>query len=165
MPIFLMANVEDKGNEIIIEITFKNIGNTNIIVDKDLVYLVAIKAKAATGERIPFTELEKPIGREPQEQSNRVMLLKPGAMLTRQISLISGYRVFEYGFAETPNQQYSITAYEVNVKLSRNIRPLILDIYYGDPGRFDIAYEQYTGRPGNELSDFNPRLHKTIEIP
>jgi len=157
----------------VLVVTLRNISDTPIVVDRELLFALWLKARLSTGDYVGPTVVrrEEPPKRDAAEWERRFRRLAPGEEVTRRIKLYEGFRSFHYMVGIYPGlvERLSVGA-EFVERFDRDldITHVLVDytFYPSTPHPyFAQAFEGYTGLRLKAINLFDGDLQTEIELP
>lgn len=152
----LEASLSGPVDDPILRIRLHNSGKQPIIVDKELVFLPHIIMADSEERMIGFTEIH-PIDRPPPTALNsRLISLKPGEEIKREVHLRKGFKDFVTGIGEPARpgggEAPKITAYESLCRMPADAHPVEILVKYDPPYSFKEGFAKYMR--GVEIGQF-----------
>lgn len=131
----------------VLTIRLRNTGDAPIVVDKELVFLPDIVLLDNERCALPFKEIraiQKPVV---SVLKSRLVTLKPGEEIEREVNLRKGFKRFVTGISiparpdtgETPR----VTAYEALCQIPPNVRPFEIQVSYKPWYSFEEGFAVY----------------------
>jgi hypothetical protein len=143
----LKATIAENGEQLLLTIRLRNTGRTPIVVDKDLVLLPSIMLLGENRQAIPFQHLKTVEKPSVAALKSRLIVLKPGSEIERQLDLKKGFRSFVTGIGSSAPAGGGVlhqpTAYEADHRIPENVRPKEISISFSPPYSFEEGFAQY----------------------
>jgi len=143
----LVASLLGDAEKPVLSIRLRNTGDVPILVDKELVFLPEIVLVDNERHAIPFKEIraiEKPTA---SVLKNRLVTLKSGEEIERQVHLRKGVKRFVTGIS-TPMQPGGgeapkVSAYEALCQMPADARPFEIEVSYKPWYSFEEGFARY----------------------
>ncbi len=143
----LEAALSGPADDPILSIRLHNSGKQPIIVDKELVFLPHIIMADSEERMIGFTEISDFDRPSPSDLGGRLISLKPGEEIKREVHLRKGFKDFVTGIGEPARpgggEAPKITAYECLCRMPADAHPVEILVKYDPPYSFKEGFAKY----------------------
>ena len=131
-----------------LEITLRNVSKVPVIIDKDLVFGLAVDLEDRLGKPVSQEEVST-VKADVAAIRRRLVVVEPGRCLTRTIDLTKPFRVF---VTARSLPSHRIVAYEADWRVPRLDAVRRVVVSYGSSGAFRDGFEQYLGISPEKVS-------------
>lgn len=156
----------------VLVVTFRNVGSAPIVVDRELVFGLYLKARLSNGDYVSPTVVrrEETPKRDPVQWEQRFVRVAPGQAVTRRICLFERFRSFNYtvgiypGMAErlSGGAEY-VQRFDRNLDITHILVEYTLYPYTPHP-HFARAFEGYTGLRLKAIDLFDRDLQAEVKL-
>ncbi len=144
----LEASLSGGSEDLTLTIRLHNSGDVPIVVDKELVFLPDIVMVDSEKRAISFSQIRSAFDKpRPSVLKTRLVTLKPGEAIKREVHLRKGFKQFVTGIGEPVrpggDEAPKVTAYEAIYQMPANARPFEIWVTFNPPYSFKEGFAQY----------------------
>lgn len=147
-----------------LKVRLRNVGRVPLVVDKELVFLLHLRAVKPGGADIGVSE-NSSLPRPGQDVKKRFISLKPGQQVERTIELRKPFVLFRCGssFSPGPGASGALSAYEALVSLPADANPVKIHLDYRRDFNFHECFLSYTGLEAGHIGLYEGPLEASVE--